>query len=542
MKRRIVIYALSFLCLALSAQENRVYLENSRTLSFDENRLPDAQILKGDVRFRHDDALMFCDSAYFFERTNSVTAFGHVRFEQGDTLHGFGDILYYEGDRKLARLCRNVRLEHKTTILTTDSLNYDRITNTAYYFTGGKIQDSLNVLTSRWGEYCPSTNDAIFKYDVFLGNNSFTLNADRLKYNTATNTAQLIAPTTIVYDGETTIYSSNGWYNTSTEQSMLLDRSVIEHVDGKFLTGDTIYYDKKQGFGQLLYNIETKDTVQKMTLTGHYAELWEKDRRGFVTDSAMLEDWSQPKSTYMHADTLFTEQFPCLDSTCRDTIWRQVRAYHHVRLYNEDYQIVTDSLTYDGRDSIIVLHHEPILWSETNQVAADSITMYLVNGTLDHIYGVGAAIGIQKETDEYFNQIVGKEMYAYIRNGALDRVDVIGNAETIFYPKDDSVTYVGVNKTRSSHVQTFMQEGKIHHVLFTTETSGTLYPLDQIDRKETFFPSFFWAESERPASQSDIFLTPPSTLRPKTTSISATDEEDEVKTPKQKKQRNKKRK
>ncbi|MBO7502690.1 MAG: hypothetical protein J6T32_05660 [Paludibacteraceae bacterium] len=542
MKRRIVILALSFLCLAVVAQENRVYLENSQTLSFDENRLPDAQILKGDVRFRHDDALMFCDSAYFFERTNSVTAFGHVRFEQGDTLRGFGDILYYEGDRKLARLCRNVRLEHKNTILTTDSLNYDRITNTAYYFTGGKIQDSLNVLTSRWGEYCPSTNDAIFKYDVFLGNNSFTLNSDRLKYNTATNTAQLIAPTTIVYEGETTIHSSNGWYNTSTEQSMLLDRSVIEHSDGKFLTGDTIYYDKKQGLGQLLYNIETKDTVQKMTLTGHYAELWEKDRRGFVTDSAMLEDWSQPKSTFMHADTLFTEQFPCIDSTCADTIWRQVRAFHHVRMYNDDYQIVADSMTYDGRDSIIVLHHDPILWSDANQVAADSITMYLKNGTLDHIYGVGSAIGIQKETDEYFNQIVGKEMFAYIRNGALDRVDVIGNAETIFYPKDDSVTYVGVNKTRSSHVQVFMQEGKIHHVLFTTETSGTLYPLDQIDRKDTFFPAFFWAESERPASQQDIFLMPEATHRPKTTSISATEDDEEGTMPKQKKQRNKKRK
>ena len=50
--------------------QNRVYLEHSDVLAFDEQRLPDAQILRGDVRFRHEDALMYCDSAYFYEKTN----------------------------------------------------------------------------------------------------------------------------------------------------------------------------------------------------------------------------------------------------------------------------------------------------------------------------------------------------------------------------------------------------------------------------------------------------------------------------------------
>lgn len=520
----------------------RVYLEHSETLSFDEDRLPDAQILRGNVCFRHEEAFMYCDSAYFYSATNSVTAFGHVRFEQGDTLHGEGAILYYDGNTKLARLCRNVSLRHRNTTLTTDSLNYDRNIDKAYYFTGGTIKDGLNLLTSLWGEYSPTTHDAFFQTDVHLSNDKFTLDAPKLLYNTATYTAQLIAPTVIVYQGETTIRSSRGWYNTSTERSMLLDRSVIEHQNGKFLTGDTIFYDKKQGFGQLFMHMQVKDTVQKATLYGNYGEVWEHDRRGYVTDSAMLEDWSQPKSTFLHADSLFTEEVPYVDSLLGDTTFRQLRAFRHVRVYSDDYQVVCDSLSYNGRDSIIILHHQPLCWSENNQISADSITVYIRNGKIDHAYGVGSALGVKQESPDFYDQLSGKEIFAYLHNGKLQRVDVVGNAETIFYPQDDDQEFVGVNKTQSSHVQIFFENNKIHHVLFTTETTGTMYPLSQIAPKDTFFPVFFWAVSERPTCKDDIFLTPSATPRPTSTTISATDEDDKPKAKTVKPKRNKQRK
>ena len=67
-----------------------VYLEHSETLSFDEQRLPDAQILRGNVCFRHDSALMYCDSAYFYDKQNSLHAFGHVHLIQGDSIETSG--------------------------------------------------------------------------------------------------------------------------------------------------------------------------------------------------------------------------------------------------------------------------------------------------------------------------------------------------------------------------------------------------------------------------------------------------------------------
>lgn len=563
MRKTLLYIAIWMMAIGLQAQ-SMVYLEYCETLSFDERRLPDAQLLRGNVRFRHEDALMFCDSAYFFQNTNSVTAMGHVRFEQGDTLHGFGDRLYYDGNRKLARLCQHVQLIHMSTTLTTDSLNYDRILDKAYYFTGGKIQDSLNVLTSVWGEYCPTTHNAFFKKEVQLGNESFTLTSDSLIYNTQTHLASLISPTLIVYQGETSIQSSKGWYNTESEQSMLLDRSVIAHVDGKTLTGDTIYYDKKRGIGELIRHIETVDSAQHITLHGNYSYLWEKDRRGFVTDSALLEDWSQDKHTYLHADTIFTEEVVwkdaasedgesknmvskdtvSSDTVSRDTTYRQFRAKHHVRAYNEDYQLACDSLTYNGKDSTVILYHLPVCWSDSNQISADSITVYIENGSVSRVRGVGSALGIKRESADYFDQMSGKEMMAYLENGELKKVDVIGNAETIFYPQDDDEEFIGVNKTQSSLVQIFFEDSRIHHVLFTTETTGTMYPLDQIDSRDTFFPTFFWAEEERPLSMEDVFRHQARAARPTQASVSAIeDEEEEPQKDKQKTTiRNKKRK
>ena len=125
MRRNLLILLLVTLCFATFARPKKtmVYLERSARLSYDEKRMPNAQLLSGNVRFRHDSVLMYCDSAYFFEKENSLHAFGHVRLVQGDTLQGFGSELYYNGNTKMAQFRGNVRLIHNSTILTTDSLN-----------------------------------------------------------------------------------------------------------------------------------------------------------------------------------------------------------------------------------------------------------------------------------------------------------------------------------------------------------------------------------------------------------------------------------
>ena len=510
--------------------QNMVYLIHSNSLNFDEKRLPDAQILRGDVIFRHDEALMYCDSAYFFDKQNSLHAFSNVRFVQGDTLFGYGDALYYDGNTKIARIRNNVKLVHFETVLTTDSLNYNRKADLAYYFSGGKIVDNLNTLTSIWGQYHPQSKQAEFRHDVVLVNPNFTLTSDTLKYNTQSHVADIVGPTTIVYEEETTILSTNGKYNTETEQSELYDRSRVIHADGKQMTGDTIFYDKKVGFGRVWGNMEMKDSAQMATLYGNYGEMYEEDSRGFATDSALMIDWSDEDNYgYIHADTLFTEDVHyryidslSLDTIGIDTVYKRIRAHHGVRVYREDMQAVCDSLVYNDLDSVMTMYTEPVCWNNENQISADSIEIFMKDGKIDYAKGTGAALTVKQETDQYFDQMSGKVMKAYIRDGELKQVDVSGNAETIFYPKEDNGDFIGMNTTQSSNVQIFFVNEEVEHVLFTTSTTGTMYPLNQIPSGADRLHAFFWATQERPLKPGDVFDNPPRTPRPSSAIISAT--------------------
>ena len=504
------LYSLFLIPLSIFGQ-TMVYLERSNTLSFDEERIADAQILVGNVIFRHDNALMYCDSAYFYENSNSLDAFGHVRFVQGDTLKGFGDLLYYDGNTKLARMRRHVKLIHgreeeNPTILTTDSLNYDRKTEIAYYFTGGTVRDSLNTLVSIRGNYQTNTKQAVFSKDVQLTNPNFILTSDTLLYNTDTKIADIVSPTDIIYEEETDIHSSRGWYNTQTEQSMLLDRSIVHHQDGRMMTGDTIFYDKKLGFGEIFGDMLMSDTAQQITLTGEYGQSWEENSRGFATDSALMIDWSDSAHfTYIHADTLFTEELYYTDSAMMDSTYRRVRAHYGVRVYRDDTQMTCDSLVYLGSDSTIHLFTEPICWSENQQISADSMIVYIVNGTVDHTVGTGNALCVMQDTLDYFNQMSGKEVVSTLDDGEVKMVDMDGNALTVYFAKESDGSFVGLNTTESSHIKMFIEQQKIHHILFTKETTGVLYPMDQIPSGGDRLATFFWADDIRPTSPEDVF-------------------------------------
>ena len=523
------------LCQLVAAQ-TLVYLERADNLLFDQERLPDARIVVGNVVFRHDDALMYCDSANFFEATNSLDAYGHVKMVQGDTLTGYGDKLFYNGNTKLARLRQNVQLIHYESVLTTDSLNYDRANDIAYYYSGGKIVDDLNILTSRWGQYTPYNKHAAFRDSVHLVNDRFTMDTDTLLYDTETHIAELVSPTTVLYEQETTILSSRGVYNTRTEESELYDRSCIIHSDGKFMTGDTIYYDKQQAFGRLYGNIEMADSVEQLTMKGDYSEFYEANSpaskhpewgaHGFTTQQALLEHWGDSLHTFMHADTLFTEQVPVSDTLPKDSMCRRIRAFHNVRIYRDDMQGVCDSVAYLEKDSIAKLYGEPVCWNDNNQVSADSMYVFFRNEEIDYVQGFSSAICIQQYDLLHYNQMSGKEIIALVKDGDVYRVDVNGNAETVFFPVDEADhTLSGCNRTQSSFVKVYLENRQVHHVLFTTATTGTMYPLTQAGDEVMHLGGFFWAEDERPRVPADVLLTVPRTKRAAKQTKSAVDDD-----------------
>lgn len=490
-----------------------VYLEHSNELMFDQNLHPNLQILKGNVRFRHDNVLLYCDSAHFNDLANSFDAFRNVRIVQADTLTIYGDYLNYDGNTKMAQVWDNVKMVNRNTVLTTDILYYDRNINLAYYNTGGVVNDGNNTLTSMWGQYSPGTKIALFKDQVKMVGTDATMTTDTLKYNTSNSVADIVGNSRVIYQEETDIYSQRGWYDTKNDRMMLLDRSLVEQNDGKTLTGDTIFYDKKRKYGEAFSNVELVDPNQKSTLYGNFVSYDEVKQVGLAADSALFEDWSGKDRFYLSADTLYTMK----DSLETDTIsYNKLQAFKNVRFLRSDAQGMSDSLFYNSRDSILHLRGLPVLWSEDNQMMGTKITAYTKNQKIDYVKIEQSAIAIQKDSLNYFNQLSGKELVAYLDSGELKRVNVNGNAETIYFAKDDKTKdYIGVNKTISSYVTMHFKEKKIDRIVLTTASSGVMYPLVEMGEDDLYLRNFHWYEEERPVVIDDLFAKYERTEPPK---------------------------
>ncbi len=468
-----------------------------RSVSLDKRTGSDIQILIDSVILFHDGAYMYCDSAYLNDKTNSFEAFSNIMVNQGDTLFMYGDYLRYDGNTKLLRVRENVRLENKDVTLFTDSLDYDRVLNLGYYFDGGMLVDSLNELTSYWGQYEPNIRIATFSDSVKLVNDRFILYSDTLKYSTETRIATILGPSTIVSDSGT-IYSTRGWYNTQTEESMLFDRSKVVSKDGsRILIGDSISYNKLKGFGEVFGNMFLQDTLKKIILRGHYGYYDEINQYAMATDSAWCIEYSQGDSLYLHADTL--------KMITVDSIYREIKAYHGVRFYRTDVQGVCDSMQFNTRDSVLYLYKEPVLWNEGQQLYGDTIEIFMNDSTVDWVHMKQYCFAIEQKDSLHFNQVKGRDLKAYFTDGQIRYVLVTGNAESIYYTEEKDGSKIGLNKTESSYLSMDLKDRKIEKLKLWPKAVGTMTPMIELTSEKMKLPDFQWFDYLRPLDKDDIF-------------------------------------
>ena len=421
----------------------RIILEHADLLTYDAALQPGVQRLKGGVVLRHGNATMTCDSAYLNEDDQIFEAFGEVHMVQGDTVHMYSRYLYYDGVSKLARLRHNVHLANKTTDLYTDSLDYDRIADIAYYFEGGTITDAQNTLTSDYGQFIPATNDAEFRYNVKLVNDKTTMTTEHLFYNTHTRISSYEGQTLIQSDSGQ-IVSQRGIYDVGRDVGILLDRSEVTS-GAKTLIGDSIYYDGMSKFGEAFGRMELSDTAQKAILYGDYGYFDDKRNYAFATSRAHAEEYSQKDTLYVSADTLELISLPIpdrlrLDSLRAvaaqegkakpDTMQRYLRGYRNVRVFRRDAQAVADSLSYISMDSTLSLYGKPILWSEERQLSGDTTHFYFRSKKLDYVDVLGKALVVEHiDSVDYYNQMSGDSLRAYVQDSTVRDILVSGKVE-----------------------------------------------------------------------------------------------------------------
>jgi len=474
--------------------------------------------------FEHEGAYLYCDSAWLYESTNTMDCYGHVRIKSSDTLNLYGKFLHYDGNTKMATVRDDVKLVDKQTTLSTDLMIFDRNTGIANYTTGGKMINGDNILTSKRCFYYTNQKLMYFRDDVVLTNPEYKINCDTLKYNTVSRISYFLGPT-ILKGKDNYLYCEDGEYDRVTSKSRFSINALLVD-DNRRLTGDSLYYNEKLHYGKAVNHVVMTDTVQDVIIKGNFAEYWRSKGYTLFTNEAVAIMGDTKDTLYLHADTLKAT----FDTTQNET--KEVFAYHNTRFYRKDIQGACDSLNYNLADSLISMYRMPVLWSGQNQLTADTIKILTGKNRIRQIYMNSTAFIVSLDTIGTFNQIRGKNMIGHFVNNELSSIDVNGNAETVYYVREEDKALIGVNKAAGSRMRLYIKDSKIERIVYFDKPAGKLFPEKDVPADQRMLKGFNWRLTSRPRHKDDIFrkidpkLTEPTLEPAKKTDTKETDAKD----------------
>ncbi len=495
-------------------------LPGSKRLSYDERS--GLERLTGTLVFTYQGNIMYCDSAHLKRRTQELWVYSRVQLNKRDSLNLFCDSLYYNGKTRKAKLWGNVRVRDREYKLTTDTLEYDAKSSKAIYRHGGKIENigTKEVLTSRVGYFYPNTEESFFSGNVVYKSENLKMTTDTLHYNYLIHRVFFKGPTVItqkkpgeIPPKETKMYCSSGWYDVQTEEGVLQKNARIED-EGKFISGDSLYYAPKLKLAIGRGNVILIDTVQKLELRGGFVKSDEINHLDIATDFPLAILKKGSDTLYVRADTLFHH---------RDSLQKtqRVTGYKDVRMYNRQLQAKADSLVYDKGSLRIDLFGTPYFWSKNSELHGDTVTVYMKNDTIIdklHLRNNAFAASLVDSTEKYYNQMSGKEIWAYFQkkpkeDHELVKAEIISSASLIYYPeqekKTDSATIIqrkGLNYLVAGKFVVYLDSGEVKRVSFINQPDGHFYPMNQIEETMKFLKDFSWNPALRPKTWEELLV------------------------------------
>ncbi|MCQ2283878.1 MAG: hypothetical protein MJZ57_03125 [Bacteroidales bacterium] len=503
MRKTLLLLGIAMVLLAGASAQGSHRIQYRADMGFyDEDYMPGAQRLIGNVAFAQGNVRGYCDSAYLFDRDNYIIAYGdRVKILVGDSVKLYGRRAYYDADDKIASIAANVRLEKGKAYLVTDSLVYDMNIDCGYFLTGGKIVNDEDTLTSVFGRYYTKTDDAYANKDVRLNSSSYHMDCDSLKYNANVKVAYFISPTHLLSE-DNEIFTDRGWYDTEHDVSTLVGEVKL-FSDKQTMTADSVYYDKVNHFGRAWHGVEIVDTAQNYIVKGNYIEHHENGGWSMATDSNLLIliDDNQD-SLYLHSDTL-----KVLFDDSNDL--KLALAYFHAKFYRSDIQGACDSMSCVVEDSVLNMFYNPVVWSEDYQMTADTIRYSAIDSINSKVelckagFVVGGLYGATE-----FNQIKGINITGYLHDQDLYRVDVVNNAECVYYVQEEDSSLIGINTSITSEMRVFLEDNKIQQIRFYDAPDGKIYPDEQFEEKDRKLQDFRWLDEYRPKKIQDIFANP----------------------------------
>jgi len=494
-----------------TSKKKKIEIVKADSLLFQTLELGRYRKIIGRVQLRHEKANMFCDSAIIDIEANYMTAYGkQVHIKKGDSIDVWGNFLEYFGDQKLGRLTGMCSMRDKTMTLTSPELNYNTETDVGSYMSGGRIVNKETTITSAIGYYYHNQSTALFYGDVVLRDLERTIFADSLRYNTEKEIAYFITKTTIIDKDSNVIVTNSGYYDTKKEKAFFGNNTEIKKGDAS-VKAETIDYDNQTKIAIAQKNVVFSDSSERTTILSNY--IYSDEKKSLVKafkDPLMISVSDDEKDTmYLSADTLLSFKISNQDSIFlndsiegNDSI-KIIQAWRNMKLIQGEMSAVADSMFYSEQDSIFKMYYSPILWMDSTQITGDSIYLYNRNNSIYKLDIYNNAFIINLQDKEVYNQTKGKFMQAFIINKEMDKVNVDGNAESIFFIKDDDA-YNGANKSTSAFITVSFNKGEVNRVKLTGTPEAEFTPMKKLSVETFRLDGFKWYGDKQPLTKYDV--------------------------------------
>lgn len=521
-----------------------------------------------DAKLRDRNNTITCDVGQYNTNTHIAIVRNNVRMvdNKGNVLTS--DNGKYDSDQEFMQVWDNVKWTNtKGNVLTCDRGDYNSSTKIMNCYDNVKmVTKDGDVLLCDDGEYNERTGLGKFRGNVVLtdkdggklvcehgtyDNNTKVADfyenvkltksdgqgeviTSHLRYNTETEIATIDSETNITGANGEFIYTTSGNYNTRTGQAELYGRSYIikddRRIDGDKLrtykeegtgytideaVGHVVISDPVNQFGlvgdsclrieEISYdkaygNVMITDSVNKCHVIGHHCEYDEEKGYAMATDSAEVIYYYYQDTVFVHSDTMKIFTF----NVNTDSVYRNMYAYHKVRMFRNDIQAVCDSLVFLQRDSCTYMYGQPIIWNMNQQVFGEQINVYNNDSTVDWVHIINQAMTVEQIDSVSYNQVQSKEMFAYFKNGQIEHSEAKGNVFVTYFLDEDDGERIGMNYTETSELKMYLENKKLVKI-WMPAGNGVLYPPHNIPSDRRYLPAFAWFDYIRPKNRDDVF-------------------------------------
>ncbi len=476
--------------------------------------------LIGNARFADETRRAVGDTIRYNERTNKTQLLGDATFVDG-TQRVQGERINYDGASQTFTSTGRVDISEPPYLLTADSVSFNDSLGLAFVHGQVRWRDTAaqraiiaeDVIYRRDGEYVKAFGGRPI-FSTLVETDSLYISADTLLSFRKAYVLDTISQTLSVGD-------------STAVDSMALDDVGLDSTAYAKTRGDAVDPTRQvdsSGLGDSL--VESLDILNGLltTLTPPTAlptgpvlpnrELIADSLRRVAIDSAGSIEVTNKIDRQTIAPILMDTSAAAEDFlTGRDTVVapplpdsiRLILAYNNVRIYKLDLQAVCDSLAFNSIDSAFTLYRDPLVWSDTSQFIADTITVRLRNEVVDRVLLRSKSLIVNSTDEIFYNQIKGRQVDVDFSEGTIAGMVVRGNAESVYYIQDEEdKSYIGMNYVQASRMRLQFDAGQLTDIFFYEQPEGALEPIPAIGGESKLLEDFRWEIERRPKGKDDL--------------------------------------